>query len=92
MTKANVANTTVVVKGGSYQPSRIRVASGKQTRLKFPCKDASPCAATVLFPDFEISEDLPMARDKFGELPAMLAGEYTFHCPMKRSLGSLIVE
>mgnify|MGYP003626591139 FL=1 len=88
---ASAENITVVVNDGIYQPARIRVAAGKPTKLQFLRKDGSPCAATVLFPDFELSEELPVGVSKSVALPAMLAGEYAFHCPMKMYTGTLVV-
>ncbi len=85
-------NITIIVNNGIYQPSRIKVVPGKKTTLQFLRKDASSCAATVLFPDFDISEELPLEAKKSVELPAMSAGEYLFHCPMKMYTGTLVVE
>lgn len=89
---ANVENITIVVNNGVYQPSRIKISAGKKTTLQFFRKDGSPCAATVLFPEFGISEELPLESNKSIDLPPMLAGEYQFHCPMKMYTGTLIVE
>jgi plastocyanin domain-containing protein len=89
---ASAENITVVVNDGVYQPSRIKIIAGKKTTLQFFRKDFSPCAETVLFPAFEISEALPLEVNKLIELPPMSAGEYQFHCPMKMYTGSLIVE
>ena len=89
---ANVEDITVVVNDGVYQPSRIKIVAGKKTTLQFFRKDGSPCAATVLFPEFEISEELPLEANKSVELPPMPSGEYLFHCPMKMYTGTLIVE
>ena len=89
---ASAENITVVVNNGIYQPSRIKVFEGKKTTLQFLREDGSPCAATVLFPAFEISEELPLNTNKTIELPSMLTGEYVFHCPMKMYTGTLIVE
>jgi plastocyanin domain-containing protein len=83
---------TVVIQNGVYQPSRINVIAGKKTTLQFLRKDGSPCAATVLFPELEISEELPLEINKSIALPPMLPGEYPFHCPMKMYSGTLIVE
>jgi plastocyanin domain-containing protein len=88
----NVENITIVVDNGIYQPSRIKVSAGKKTMLKFLRKDASPCASTVLFPAFELSEELPLKVNKSVMLPPMSSGEYQFHCPMKMYTGTLIVE
>jgi len=89
---ASVEVVTVVVNNGIYQPSRIKVTAGKKITLQFLRKDGSPCAATVLFPEFEISEELPLDANKAVELPPMPSGEYLFHCPMKMYTGTLIVE
>ena len=88
----NTENITIIVNNGIYQPSRIKVEAGKKTALQFLRKDASPCAATVLFPEFEISEELPLDVNKTINLPSMASGEYLFHCPMKMYSGTLIVE
>ena len=85
-------NITIIVNDGIYQPSRIKVESGKKTSLQFLRKDGSPCAATVLFPEFEISEELPLNVNRTIDLPSMLPGEYLFHCPMKMYSGTLVVE
>ncbi len=87
-----VDNITVVVNDGVYEPSRIKVAAGTKSTLQFFRKDGSPCAATVLFPNFEISEELPLDVNKSVELPPMMSGEYQFHCPMKMYIGTLVVE
>ena len=85
-------NITIVVNEGVYQPSRIKVAADKKTTLQFLRKDGSPCAATVVFPNIELSEELPLDVNKSVELPPMALGEYPFHCPMKMYSGTLVVE
>lgn len=85
-------NITIIVNNGVYQPSRIKVEAGKKTSLQFLRKDGSPCAATVLFPEFEISEELPLDVSRNIDLPSMSPGEYLFHCPMKMYTGTLVVE
>lgn len=88
---SSVENITIIVNDGVYQPSRIKVAADKKTTLQFLRKDGSPCAATVLFPNFELSEELPLEVTKSIELPPMPSGEYPFHCPMKMYSGTLVV-
>ncbi|SQD78399.1 cupredoxin domain-containing protein [Moritella yayanosii] len=53
-TELTEENSTIVVDSGIYQPARIKVPSGKKAIIAFLRKDDSPCAATVIFPDFEI--------------------------------------
>jgi plastocyanin domain-containing protein len=67
-------NITIIVNNGIYEPSRIKTVSGKKTSLIFLRKDGSPCASTVLFPDFEISEELPLDSNKTVDLPSMPPG------------------
>lgn len=82
----------VVVNNGIYQPARIKVKAGTPALIEFVREDTSPCAAMVLFPDFEISEELSLNESKLLELPAMVSGEYPFHCQMQMYKGLLIVE
>ena len=82
----------VTVEDGTYQPSRLKLTSGKPVTIQFMRKDASPCAGTVLFPDFNISEELPLGKNKTIMLPAMVKGEYAFHCQMQMYRGTLLVD
>jgi len=88
----NTKKITIIVDNGIYQPSRIKVEAGKKVSLQFLRKDGGPCAATVIFPEFEISEELPLDTTRVIDLPVMPSGEYSFHCPMKMYIGTLIVE
>ncbi|ASP49281.1 cupredoxin domain-containing protein [Cognaticolwellia beringensis] len=83
---------TVVVKDGVYQPARISLPENKAFKIKFIRKDASPCAASVLFPDLEISADLPINAEFTLQLPALKKGEYAFHCQMKMYSGTVVVK
>lgn len=82
----------VTVENGIYQPSRIKVSAGQPITLTFIRKDASPCAATVIFPDAEISEELPLNKAKVIVLPTMQPGEYSFTCQMQMYRGTLVVD
>lgn len=88
---ANKNTVTVVVDNGTYEPSRIRLLAGQNTTLRFLRKDASPCAATVVFADFDISEELPLNKPKDISLPPLASGEYPFTCQMQMYRGALIV-
>ncbi len=81
----------VVVDNGTYEPSRIRLPAGHATTLRFLRKDASPCAGTVVFADFDISEELPLNKTKDIGLPPLASGEYPFTCQMQMYRGELIV-
>jgi len=91
ITAAN-GDIKVLVENGTYVPSRIKVKNGQTFTMQFVRKDESPCAETLLFPELEISESLPLNRPKNIELPAMKPGEYQFHCQMQMYRGVLLVE
>lgn len=82
----------VTIEDGTYQPSRLKLLSGKPVTIQFIRKDPSPCAEKVLFPDFNISEELPLGKNKSITLPAMAKGEYAFHCQMQMYRGTLLVD
>lgn len=82
----------VLVENGTYQPSTIKLSSNQPTSIVFLRKDGSPCAATVLFPDLDVNEELPLGRHKSIALPALNKGEYPFHCQMQMYRGTLLVE
>ena len=83
---------TVMVENGTYQPSRIKLPAEQPATILFLRKDETPCAGTVLFPDFDISEDLPLNRTTKIVLPELSKGEYEFNCQMQMYRGTLIVE
>ena len=88
---ANDGTMTVIVDNGTYEPSRIRLPAGKATTLRFLRKDASPCAGTVVFADFDISEELPLDKTKDINLPPLTPGDYSFTCQMQMYRGELLV-
>ncbi|MCG5057359.1 MAG: cupredoxin domain-containing protein [Limnoraphis sp. WC205] len=80
----------IIVDGG-YEPNRITVNSGKLVRLQFYRKDPSHCLDKVLFPDFNISKDLPLDKTTTIEFTPDKPGEYTFSCGMNMVRGTLEV-
>lgn len=89
---AKEGTLTVTVEDGVYQPSRIKLPAGQPAALEFLRKDASPCAAMVLFSELDISEELPLNQSKTIALPALEPGEYAFNCQMQMYRGTLSVE
>lgn len=80
----------IIVDGG-YEPNRITVNSGQLVRLQFHRKDPSHCLDKVLFPDFNISKDLPLDKTTTIEFTPEKPGEYTFSCGMNMVRGTLEV-
>ena len=83
---------TVVVDNGIYQPAHISMPENKPLVIKFMRNDASPCAATVIFPELEITAELPINKECTVQLPALKKGQYAFHCQMKMYSGMVVVK
>lgn len=81
----------IVVENGTYSPSRIKLPSGKPVEIKFLRKDESPCSESLLIPDLQISDTLPLNKLKTIKFPALSAGEYIFHCQMQMYRGQITV-
>ncbi|PKI11229.1 plastocyanin [Shewanella sp. 11B5] len=86
------ATNAIVVKDGVYSPARITVPANTATQLTFLRQDKAGCSASLLFPDLDISEELPMDKSVVISLPALAKGEYPFHCQMQMYKGVLLVE
>jgi plastocyanin domain-containing protein len=83
---------SVLVDGGVYTPSLLRVPAGKPVTLRFLRKDPSPCAEKVIFSGLDISADLPVGKPYDLSFIPEKAGEYDFTCQMAMYHGRLIVE
>jgi len=82
----------ITVENGVYSPARIKVSAGKPIEIKFLRKDQSPCSETLLIPDLQISDTLPLNKLKTIQLPALKPGEYVFHCQMQMYRGQFTAE
>lgn len=82
---------TVRVVGG-YEPSQIRVKSGRPVRLIFDRQEASGCSEEVVFPDFGIRKFLPAHQQTAIEITPERAGTYEFTCGMSMLRGRLTVD
>ena len=81
----------ITVENGTYSPSRIKIPADNPVEIKFFRKDQSPCAETLLIPELQISDTLPLNTIKTIHLPALSAGEYAFHCQMQMYRGQITV-
>ena len=82
---------TIIVENGTYEPSRIRLPQNQSSTLRFIRKDESPCAATVVFADLNIAEELLLNEPREIRLPPLEPGEYSFTCQMQMYRGELLV-
>ena len=82
----------ITVDNGVYQPAVIKVKVGQTIVLRFIRHADNPCAATVIFADFDCSAELPLHKPTDITLTPDTPGEYEFNCQMGMYRGKLIVE
>ena len=70
---------TIVVDGG-YHPHRVLAHAGAPLRLVFDRREDGDCTSRVVFPDFEVSADLPAFAVTPVDLPPHDTGHFDFSC------------
>lgn len=88
----NAGAIQIIVENGVYSPDRILALANQPTTLRFLRKDASACAATVIFDELDISAELPLGEIKEIVITPEAPGNYSFSCPMQMYRGSLEVK
>lgn len=88
--EGDVQKLTVDTSAGSFNPNIIKAKAGVPIELTFT-QAPGGCLSGVMFPDFQINEDLT-SGEKTITLPALDAGEYQFFCQMQMVSGTLVVE
>ncbi len=82
----------ITVENGTYSPSRIKLPAGEPVDIQFMRKDETPCSEILQIPELQISESLPLNKNKTIHLPALAAGEYQFHCQMQMYRGTILAK
>ena len=80
------------VSSSGYEPSQIAVERGRTVKLLFYRTDGQNCASTVVFPQLNITRELPVNQAVVIELTPERAGEFTFTCGMGMYKGLLVVQ
>ncbi len=88
---ANQKPIEIKVADGIYTPDAIKARIGQTLTLRFIREDETPCAATVLFPDFDQSLELPLDKAVDIKLTPDKKGQFEFTCQMGMYRGELIV-
>lgn len=86
----STSEIVIIVENGTYSPSRIKVPVGRPVEIQFLRKDPSPCSETLLIPELNISDTLPINQVKPIQLPSLKPGEYEFHCQMQMYRGRIM--
>ena len=84
-------HVTVTVSGG-YSPETVVFERDVPAAVTFRRKDSSSCLNEVIFPDFGISETLPVGKDFAIEIPTDKPGEYQYSCGMHMFFGKVVVK
>jgi len=90
-TNQGIQEIDIAVDGG-YEPSRVVVSAGQRVRLNFYRKDPSSCLEEVRFPDFHITQDLPLKQVTPIEFTPNKPGTYDFTCGMNMFRGAIEVQ
>jgi plastocyanin domain-containing protein len=81
----------VIVDDGIYTPEHIQTKVNHPLTLRFERKTASTCAKTVVFPDFQISKELPLNEAVELRFTPDKVGDFEFTCQMGMYKGILSV-
>ena len=90
--KTSGRQVNITVDNGVYTPASIEFRAGEQIKLNFLRKDPTPCAEKVVFSGLNISEELPINKEKVIVLKVDQPGEYEFCCEMQMYRGRIIVK
>ena len=84
-------HVTVTVSGG-YSPETVVFERDVPATVTFRRKDSSSCLNEVIFPDFGISEKLPVGEDFAIDIPTDTPGEFQYSCGMRMFFGKVIIK
>ncbi len=82
----------VLIAKGVYNPDMIYASRGKPLHIEFHLKDETHCAATIIFPDLNVSAELTINKPQTVTITPDKIGKFEFTCPMGMYRGQLIVE
>lgn len=91
-TMSNEKQEVAVEVNGGYLPNTVVLKQGVPASIVFNRKDPSSCFAQVTFPDFGISEDLPINEEYSIDIDTSKPGEYQYACGMNMFHGKVIIK
>jgi membrane fusion protein, heavy metal efflux system len=89
--EAGVQAVTVKVTDKGFQPDRIELKRGVPARLTFLREIEETCATSVMIPEFNIKQELPLREPVALEFTPAKAGVFDFTCGMKMLTGKIVV-
>jgi len=91
-TMSNNKQEVEVEVNGGYLPSTVVLKQGVPASIVFSRKDPSGCFEQVIFPDFGISEHLPVNKEYSIDIDTSKPGEYQYACGMNMFHGKVIIK
>lgn len=89
--KAVEGKVRVTADDKGFTPSSMKAAKGKPLTLEFVRTSADTCADKVVFPEINVSKDLPMNTPVTVEVPTDAARTLVFQCGMGMFKSSVVV-
>jgi hypothetical protein len=83
---------TIIVDEKGFHPSSVTFPKGKPARLLFTRKTDETCAKKVVFPELNITRDLPLHANVAIDIPTDTARTLTFQCGMWMYKSSVVID
>jgi plastocyanin domain-containing protein len=83
---------SVTADANGFNPAQIAVAKGVPLTLEFTRTSKDTCATKVVFPEINLSRDLPLNEVVAVEIPTGEARKLTFQCGMGMYKSSVVVQ
>lgn len=86
--------TTIAVTADDkgFTPASVDVKKGAPTVLAFTRTSDDTCATKVVFPELDVTKDLPLNATVYVDVPTDAARTLTFQCGMGMFKGSVVVK
>jgi plastocyanin domain-containing protein len=89
---AGKTTIAVTVDDKGFTPSSVDAKQGEPTALAFTRKSNDTCATKVVFPELNVTKDLPLNSTVYVDVPTDKARTLTFQCGMGMFKSSVVVK